>query len=425
MSDKLRKLKNLSDKQLVDRVNSLYARGKNDDDEVSELFRRSKENGFKVIPKWDTYEIEYAKGGILRNHNENNLLRVAIGQSIMAKSPFDKNKPYFSEEDIKTLRDLHERLRNKNSYAKGGEIHGEVSVKDLDSTRVKDLMKKLNVKITSRKDIERAGEGFGQSTDIDYVVLKGNNKDLTIVGKALDLVDKDGKAWSDYAKGGEILSKEVFEWVEVYKRNNQEYYDNLNEQVEYEEEKIDLNNANDLPEVFFLEIREKLEEDGHSEEEIDNAIEEYFKKHYDEDEMFITKSYAKGGEISYNQEHKIIKLLEKILDTGVVENTNDIGAVEFSIEEGEFVIGVGVGGPTQYKIDPNYSFDIYNGYETIYSGKADTFNELLKEISKAAKKHKKSLLEKQVYAKGGKVKKGNEMIIGGLAGFLLGMFFVK
>jgi len=29
------------------------------------------------------------------------------------------------------------------------------------------------------------------------------------------------------------------------------------------------------------------------------------------------------------------------------------------------------------------------------------------------------------YAKGGKVKKGNEMIIGGLAGFLLGMFFVK
>ena len=30
-----------------------------------------------------------------------------------------------------------------------------------------------------------------------------------------------------------------------------------------------------------------------------------------------------------------------------------------------------------------------------------------------------------IYAKGGEVKKGNEMIIGGLAGFLLGMFFVK
>jgi|TARA_R100000479_G_scaffold171407_1_gene114973 hypothetical protein len=56
MSDKLR---NLSDKQLVVRVNSLYARGKNDDDEVAELFKRSKEKGFKVIPKWDAYEIEY------------------------------------------------------------------------------------------------------------------------------------------------------------------------------------------------------------------------------------------------------------------------------------------------------------------------------------------------------------------------------
>tara|TARA_R110002020_G_scaffold426858_1_gene636243 strand:+ start:1412 stop:1591 length:180 start_codon:yes stop_codon:yes gene_type:complete len=59
MSDKLRKLRNLSDKQLVARVNSLYARGQNDDDEVAELFKRSSEKGFKVIPKWDTYEIEY------------------------------------------------------------------------------------------------------------------------------------------------------------------------------------------------------------------------------------------------------------------------------------------------------------------------------------------------------------------------------
>ena len=107
----------------------------------------------------------------------------------------------------------------------------------------------------------------------------------------------------NYAKGGKILSKEVFEWVEVYKRNNQEYYDNLNEEVEYEEEKIDLNNANDLPEVFFLEIREKLEEDGHSEEEIDNAIEEYFNKYYDEDKMFITNSYAKGGR-TYSRENR-------------------------------------------------------------------------------------------------------------------------
>ena len=63
LEDKLRRIKNLSDKQLVARINSLYSRGQNDDDEVGELFRRSEEKGFKVIPKFDTYEIEYAKGG--------------------------------------------------------------------------------------------------------------------------------------------------------------------------------------------------------------------------------------------------------------------------------------------------------------------------------------------------------------------------
>ena len=89
--------------------------------------------------------------------------------------------------------------RGDDYYAKGGELHGEVSVEDLDSDRVRSLMKNHNVKITSREIIEREGGGFGQSADIDYVSLSGNEKDLIIVGRELDLVDEEGNA---YAKGG-------------------------------------------------------------------------------------------------------------------------------------------------------------------------------------------------------------------------------
>ena len=50
--------KNLN-KELVKLINNLFRDGINDDDEVKELFKRSKENNFKVISKYDTYQIEY------------------------------------------------------------------------------------------------------------------------------------------------------------------------------------------------------------------------------------------------------------------------------------------------------------------------------------------------------------------------------
>jgi len=160
--------------------------------------------GGKVNSKeWKEYQVASDNINHFNRQNEFIMVDGELVANDVTKMPEYKilNKKF--KESLKNVKPL--------GYAKGGEIHGEVSVKDLESTRVKDLMKKHNVKITSRKDIERAGEGFGQSTDIDYVVLKGNNKDLTIVGKELDLVDKDGKAWSDYEKGGEITSETILD----------------------------------------------------------------------------------------------------------------------------------------------------------------------------------------------------------------------
>ncbi len=55
--EKMRRFKHLSNKELVKVINERYANGLNDDDYVKELFRRRDKQGFKVVPKWDTYEI--------------------------------------------------------------------------------------------------------------------------------------------------------------------------------------------------------------------------------------------------------------------------------------------------------------------------------------------------------------------------------
>lgn len=53
-----RKFKSVSNKKLVSVLNRRYKNGLNDDDYVGELFRRAKKQNFKVIPKYDTYEID-------------------------------------------------------------------------------------------------------------------------------------------------------------------------------------------------------------------------------------------------------------------------------------------------------------------------------------------------------------------------------
>jgi hypothetical protein len=53
-----KRFKHLSNQELVDKINQRYLTGQNDDDYVAELFYRRSVQGFKVIPKWNTYEIK-------------------------------------------------------------------------------------------------------------------------------------------------------------------------------------------------------------------------------------------------------------------------------------------------------------------------------------------------------------------------------
>lgn len=54
----MKRFEHLSNKELVDTINERYASGLNDDDYVKELCRRRDKQGFKIISKWDTYEIK-------------------------------------------------------------------------------------------------------------------------------------------------------------------------------------------------------------------------------------------------------------------------------------------------------------------------------------------------------------------------------
>tara|TARA_X000001382_G_scaffold41110_1_gene27591 strand:- start:173 stop:352 length:180 start_codon:yes stop_codon:yes gene_type:complete len=52
-----RRFKYLTNRQLINRINDRYANNLNDDDEVYELFKRKREQGFRVIVGYDTYDI--------------------------------------------------------------------------------------------------------------------------------------------------------------------------------------------------------------------------------------------------------------------------------------------------------------------------------------------------------------------------------
>ena len=282
---------------------------------------------FNEVDKYpkEEYSYEYAKGGKVfkapkgwrktRQDEGEKTYKHKDGREIIVSESWRGTPSFEVKWEVEKSYNWEDWKRKKFPMTKEG-------TKEMEEFLTK-LMSSSYAKGGKIKVVEKPSGGmafsktFPQGEGRAYQSAKNRIKDL---GDKFDKVMIDNKEISlkefdslegkfenqSFAKGGEILSKEVFEWVEVYKRNNQEYYDNLNEEVEYEEEKIDLNNANDLPEVFFLEIREKLEEDGYSEEEIDNAIEEYFKKYYDEDEMFITKYYAKGGEVNKKENNEML-----------------------------------------------------------------------------------------------------------------------
>jgi len=52
-----RRFKYLTNRQLINRINDRFANNLNDDDEVYELFKRKREQGFRVIVGYDTYDI--------------------------------------------------------------------------------------------------------------------------------------------------------------------------------------------------------------------------------------------------------------------------------------------------------------------------------------------------------------------------------
>ena len=52
-----RRFKYLTNRQLINRINDRFANNLNDDDEVYELFKRKREQGFRVIIGYDTYDI--------------------------------------------------------------------------------------------------------------------------------------------------------------------------------------------------------------------------------------------------------------------------------------------------------------------------------------------------------------------------------
>ena len=150
------KLKNLSDKELVDRVNSLYARGKNDDDEVAELFKRSKEKGFKVNPKYDTYEIEYAKGGMMQGYND----RADEGLG---------NRNGRGSNHKQNYKDRRDEMKGENR-AFGNKTYGMFAKGGMTISKIKELSSETSPYFFDRKSMKM----FGQ-TMRDFKVRKMND----------------------------------------------------------------------------------------------------------------------------------------------------------------------------------------------------------------------------------------------------------
>lgn len=59
-SNKIR-FENLTNKELINRINRKFKINLNDDDEVSELFRRKEEQHLNIKVGWNTYELIESK----------------------------------------------------------------------------------------------------------------------------------------------------------------------------------------------------------------------------------------------------------------------------------------------------------------------------------------------------------------------------
>tara|TARA_R110002074_G_scaffold401184_2_gene598457 strand:- start:3325 stop:4908 length:1584 start_codon:yes stop_codon:yes gene_type:complete len=527
MSDKLRKLKNLSDKQLVDRVNSLYSRGKNDDDEVGELFRRSKEKGFKVIPKWDTYEIEYAKGGDVESklynveviNEKNNYSTDILPEEVSKKraeriaDKINNMKPKSAKADIplpfakggmpdtmdttpnkvgkvkfslakgedfdievpegkyRLFRDkpfnlptkVMELYNKKTGYSRGNE---KISVND------SDIVKKYQKEIQEfyNQDMSRFakggnvvddisqefydmniaeidGEGIDDVRKLKAIIFELNNrleeeKGILPFDSEAQGFDEDGNPYGidnlPFAKGGNVVSPSGLVYV-VRGRDKKGFV--IAEEIAYSTKDAEKKS-----------IKMTLEDKGNKIVDIKT-------------EIFKSKNYAKGGvvklenlKVEYNPKTGYISQKgeeDYHIDTfdgeSVREWADTISSKDYDMmsktdrkeiekeikyledEQLKFAKGGEIKKGNKYQLF-NYDINGMTNYEIVDLGKVKNIEQVyLKPLDTENRKEivipKKmflDILSKNKYAKGGEVKKkGNEMIMGGLAGILLGIFLNK
>ncbi len=140
----------------------------------------------------------YAKGGIIKNSNENNLLRVAIGKSIR---DFDK-------EDKDTLNKIYDRLeKSKFDYAKGGSIKGK---------KAREFLLTQGFEFASVDDegiIETANE-LGYKYDENKKEWTFSKGGVVKVGDKVVITDEaiaDSKLKSNYGEVLRIYEEEIYD----------------------------------------------------------------------------------------------------------------------------------------------------------------------------------------------------------------------
>ena len=134
----------------------------------------------------------YAKGGLITNQSEKHLMQVLIGLGMKSKSIFDKNKPYFGEEDRELLRKMYDRL-DEEQFAKGGEIDEYIVIHT--SMKPESFIKKHKLSNYEYEIDETEYDGFNR---INFETYPKNQNFLT---------DKTIKEFyyepiEEYAKGG-------------------------------------------------------------------------------------------------------------------------------------------------------------------------------------------------------------------------------
>ena len=174
----------------------------------------------------------YAKGGLITNQSEKHLMQVLIGLGMKSKSIYDKNKPYFDEEDRELLRKMYDRL-DEEQFAKGGRMAsgGEIEDrirKDYSKTNVisdyniefEVIHEELNdngIQIYIDKGDDDKGESILEEINEDYFNGKGTINDWE------DRLYLEVEHHKDktYAEGGVIKGKRMIKlYADAYNNGN-------------------------------------------------------------------------------------------------------------------------------------------------------------------------------------------------------------